>query len=147
MSPASTVTLLPERTRHASARDTQPCDVADVDVLDPNCPSRIVFGRIGERWTMFVILALSNGPMRFTQLKHRVGVVTPKVLTETLRALERDGLVSRAAFHESPPRVEYALTPLGVSLLEPIQTMRAWAERHVPELLECRERADAASDA
>ncbi|MEV1132116.1 helix-turn-helix domain-containing protein [Agromyces sp. NPDC049794] len=150
MSPASTATLLPPRTSGASTRDGGPGvvdEVEEVDVLDPNCPSRIAFSRIGERWTMFVILALSNGPMRFTQLKARVGVVTPKVLTETLRALERDGLVSRAVFHESPPRVEYALTPLGASLLEPIQAMRQWAERHVPELLECRERADAASDA
>lgn len=145
--PASTATLLPPS--GLGARPTsaaEPCDVAEVDVLDPNCPSRIVFGRIGERWTMFVILALSKGPMRFTQLKARVGVVTPKVLTETLRALERDGLVSRAVFHESPPRVEYTLTPLGVSLLDPIQAMREWAEHHVPELLASRERADAASD-
>ncbi|WP_448002921.1 winged helix-turn-helix transcriptional regulator [Agromyces bauzanensis] len=74
-------------------------------------------------------------------------MVTPKVLTETLRSLERDGLVSRAEFHASPPRVEYALTPLGVSLLEPIQAMREWAERNVPELLASRERAAAASDA
>ncbi|WP_448808625.1 winged helix-turn-helix transcriptional regulator [Agromyces bauzanensis] len=118
-----------------------------MSVLDPECPSRIVFGRIGERWTMFVILALSDGPLRFTQLKARVGVVTAKVLTETLRALERDGLVARAEFRESPPRVEYALTPLGVSLLDPIQAMREWAERHVPELLASRERAAAASDA
>lgn len=145
--PATTATLLPPRASAVPARDAEPCDVADIDVLDPNCPSRIVFGRIGERWTMFVILALSNGPMRFTRLKARVGVVTPKVLTETLRALERDGLVSRTEFHESPPRVEYALTPLGVSLLEPIHAMRQWAEQHVPELLACRERADEASDA
>ena len=144
MSPASTATLLPERTRHASSRDTQPCDVADVDVLDPNCPSRIVFGRIGERWTMFVILALADGPLRFTALKHRVGVVTAKVLTETVRALETDGLVSRRAYAESPPRVEYALTPLGESLLEPIATMRAWAERHVPEVIASREAAASA---
>lgn len=116
-------------------------DASAKDVLSPDCPSRVVFGRIGERWTMFVILALESGPMRFTALKARVGVVTPKVLTETLRALEGDGLVSRRAFDESPPRVEYALTPLGRSLLEPIAAMRAWAEAHVPEVLASRDRA------
>lgn len=126
--------------------DFAPRPTPPMDVLDPACPSRIVFGRIGERWTMFVILALADGrPKRFTDLKARVGVVTPKVLTETLRALEADGLVSRQAFRESPPRVEYTLTELGCSLLEPIQAMREWAEQHVPELLASRERAAVAS--
>jgi len=116
-------------------------DLSVLDVMSPDCPSRIVFGRIGERWTMFVILALADGPLRFTALKHRIGVVTAKVLTETLRALETDGLVSRRAYTESPPRVEYALTALGESLLEPIATMRAWAELHVPEVIASREAA------
>ncbi|MCD5348318.1 helix-turn-helix domain-containing protein [Agromyces sp. H3Y2-19a] len=111
-------------------------------VLAPDCPSRVIFGRIGERWTMFVILALSRaGTLRFTELRARVGEVTPKVLTETLRALEGDGLVERRAFADSPPRVEYSLTPLGESLLEPIGALRDWAERHVPEVLASRERA------
>ena len=80
------------------------------DVLRPDCPSRVVMQRIGERWSMFVILALADGPLRFTALKARVGVVTSKVLTETLRALETDGLIARQAYAESPPRVEYELT-------------------------------------
>ena len=123
-----------------------PCDVDSLDVLDPDCPSRIVFGRIGERWSMFVILALAGGTLRFTQLRAKVGVVTPKVLTETLRALEADGLVARRAYADSPPRVEYSLTALGRSLLEPIQAMRIWAEAHVPEVLESRERHRAEED-
>ncbi|MFC9918514.1 winged helix-turn-helix transcriptional regulator [Agromyces binzhouensis] len=123
-----------------------PFDPDTQDVLDPNCPSRVVFGRIGERWSMFVILALAEGTMRFTQLRARVGVVTPKVLTETLRALEADGLVERRAYADSPPRVEYSLTGLGRSLLEPMQAMRAWAEAHVPEVLASRERHRAAVD-
>ena len=121
--------------------------IGDMDVLRPDCPSRIVMQRIGERWSMFVILALADGPLRFTRLKARVGVVTPKVLTETLRALEADGLVSRQAYDESPPRVEYELTPLGASLLEPMAAMRAWAEAHVPEVLASRERHLDALDA
>ena len=115
-------------------------DAIAMDVLRPDCPSRVVMQRIGERWSMFVILALADGPLRFTALKAKVGVVTPKVLTETLRALEGDGLVSRQAYAESPPRVEYELTPLGASLLVPLEGMRAWAEAHVPEVLASRER-------
>jgi DNA-binding HxlR family transcriptional regulator len=122
-------------------------EVEDLDVLDPDCPSRVVFGRIGERWSMFVILALADRTLRFTQLRTRVGVVTPKVLTETLRALEADGLVERRAYADSPPRVEYSLTPLGASLLEPIRAMRVWAEAHVPEVLASRERHLAEADA
>lgn len=136
-------------TRRGAARplDVATTDEGPMDVLRPDCPSRVVLQRIGERWSMFVILALTDGPLRFTALKARVGVVTSKVLTETLRALEADGLVSRRAYAESPPRVEYALTSLGESLLEPIAAMRAWAERHVPEVLASRERVLAASDA
>lgn len=138
---ASTSPAQIERHRSPGAAPLDgPCDVDAMDVLDPDCPSRIVFGRIGERWSMFVILALASGTLRFTQLRARVGVVTPKVLTETLRALESDGLVERRAYADSPPRVEYSLTALGRSLLEPIQAMRVWAEAHVPEVIESRER-------
>lgn len=113
------------------------------DALSATCPSRIILNRIGDRWTIFVIMALSTEVLRFTELKNRIGIVTPKVLTETLRALEADGLVAREVFAEVPPRVEYRLTELGVSLLEPINAIRSWAELHVPEVLEARERAAA----
>lgn len=120
----------------ATAADDAP------DVLAPDCPSRVVFERIGERWTMFVLLALERGgTLRFGELRERVGRVTPKVLTETLRALEADGLIRRRAYRDSPPRVEYSLTELGTSLLEPIRAMREWAEAHVPEVLAARERS------
>lgn len=127
---------------HVTPPAALPADDVERDVLAPDCPSRVILSRIGERWTMFVILALSRaGTLRFTELRARVGEVTPKVLTETLRALEADGLVERRAYADSPPRVEYSLTPLGDSLLEPIAAMREWAERHVPEVLASRERA------
>ncbi|MDL9978545.1 winged helix-turn-helix transcriptional regulator [Microbacterium sp. ASV49] len=115
--------------------------MTDWDVTSTACPSRVIFSRIGDRWTMFIVLALSHGTLRFGELRERVGHVTPKVLTETLRALEADGLVGRESFPDSPPRVEYSLTPLGRSLLEPIAAMRTWAEAHVPEVLASRERA------
>lgn len=118
----------------------------DFDVLAPDCPSRVVLQRIGDRWTMFVILALSTEVLRFTELKRRIGGVTPKVLTETLRALQADGLIEREVFAEAPPRVEYRLTDLGRSLLVPLLTVRAWAEANVPAVLAARDRAEALLD-
>ena len=111
---------------------------AEYNVLDPYCPSRVVLSRIGDRWTLLVMLALDRGTMRFSALREAVGVVTPKVLTETLRGLERDGLVHREVFAEVPPRVEYRLTELGVSLLEPIQAVRDWAHVHAATIMELR---------
>ncbi|HET7725579.1 MAG TPA: helix-turn-helix domain-containing protein [Propionibacteriaceae bacterium] len=112
------------------------------DVMDPNCPSREVLRRIGERWTPLVIEALSGGPLRFTRLREAIGGVTPRVLTATLRGLEQDGLVTRTIYAEVPPRVEYTLTPLGSSLLEPIRVNRRWAETHLDEVLAARDRWD-----
>lgn len=112
------------------------------DALDPNCPSRIVLDRIGDKWTGLVIIALSDETLRFTQLRERIGGVAPKVLTQTLRALERDGLVKRRVYAEVPPRVEYSLTRLGRSLREPIEAVQRWAETHVGAVMAARERAD-----
>ncbi|MEV4363443.1 winged helix-turn-helix transcriptional regulator [Nonomuraea sp. NPDC004186] len=105
------------------------------DVFDPNCPTRVVLDRIGDKWSVLVLLSLAHGPMRFTALRGRIGGVTPKVLTQTLRAMETDGLVTREVFAEVPPRVEYELTSLGRSLHEPISAVAAWAENHITEIL------------
>jgi DNA-binding HxlR family transcriptional regulator len=113
------------------------------DVMAATCPSRTVLHRIGARWTVFVVTALADGPRRFTQLKAHIQGITPKVLTETLRALETDGLVDRTEYDEHPPRVEYSLTPLGRSLGVPLQAVRDWAESHVPEILDAQSRASA----
>lgn len=110
--------------------------------MDPRCPSRQVLRRIGERWTPLVVEALSEGPLRFTALRSRIGDVTPKVLTATLRGLEQDGLVTREVFAQVPPRVEYTLTDLGRSLLGPLRANRAWAQAHVHEVLAAREAWD-----
>ncbi|AKU16306.1 winged helix-turn-helix transcriptional regulator [Luteipulveratus mongoliensis] len=104
------------------------------NVMAATCPSRTVLHRIGARWTVFVVNALEGGPMRFTELKAHIQGITPKVLTETLRALEHDGLIQRTSYDESPPRVEYELTELGRSLLVPLSAVRAWAEEHVPDI-------------
>jgi DNA-binding HxlR family transcriptional regulator len=110
------------------------------NVMAATCPSRTVLHRIGARWTVFVVNALDDGPRRFTELKAHIQGITPKVLTETLRSLEADGLISRHEYDENPPRVEYALTPLGRSLLIPLRAVRLWAEQHVPDIEAARAR-------
>ena len=117
------------------------------NAYDPNCPTRLVLDRIGGKWTVLVIGVLTSGPVRFTQLRERVGGVAPKVLTQTLRALERDGLIARHVFAEVPPRVEYELTDLGRTLEKPIAAIRDWAEEHMPSITEAREEYDDSTDA
>ncbi|WP_415856050.1 winged helix-turn-helix transcriptional regulator [Sinomonas sp. G460-2] len=111
--------------------------------MDPECPSRVVLQRIGDKWTPLIVQALKVGPLRFSALRAAVGGITPKVLTQTLRTLERDGLVSRAVFAEVPVRVEYRLTPLGASLLGPLDAIRDWAESHARKILDARSAFDA----
>jgi DNA-binding HxlR family transcriptional regulator len=109
----------------------------EADVYAPSCPSRVVLDRVGDRWTALIVGLLEDGPQRFTQIRDAMGV-TGKVLTQTLRALERDGLVTRTAYPVIPPRVEYALTPLGMTLREPLAAIREWAEAHVHEIMRAR---------
>ncbi len=101
------------------------------NVYDPDCPTRTMLDRIGDKWTVLVVLVLLDGPRRFNDLRARVGKVAPKVLTETLRRLERDGVLTRTAFAEIPPRVVYELTPLGRSLEQPIRSIVALAEQNI----------------
>lgn len=117
------------------------------DLFDPECPTRLVLDRVGDKWTALVVLLLSDGPLRFSQLRDRLGRVAPKVLTESLRRMERDGLVDRAVFAEVPPRVEYSLTDLGRSLIEPIAIIGDWAEVHVHRITAAQRAYDAAREA
>lgn len=116
-------------------------------VLDPDCPSRVVFQRIGDKWASLVIQVLANGPVRFSELRKMVHVVTPKVLTQTLRSLERDGLITRKVYAQVPPRVDYTLTDLGRSLLAPLSQLREWAENNVPAIIDARDAYDELRDA
>lgn len=111
------------------------------DVMAATCPSRVVLNRIGARWTIFVVVALEERTARFGELKARIQGITSKALTETLRALEHDGLVLRTELDGVPAPVVYALTPLGRSLLGPLAAVRDWAETHVPEVLEANARS------
>jgi DNA-binding HxlR family transcriptional regulator len=112
--------------------------------FDSTCPVRLVLDRIGDKWSVLVVLSLRDGPRRFTQLRDTIGGVTPKVLTHTLRAMERDGLLTRRVFAEVPPRVEYELTRLGQSLHAPIEAITDWAEANVNKVMAAREAATSA---
>jgi len=116
---------------------------AQGDVFDPDCPTRLVLDRIGDKWTVLVVLLLSDGPMRFSELRGHLGRVAPKVLTQTLRRMERDGLLTREIYAEVPPRVEYALTDLGNSLIEPIAVITEWAEVNVDRIVGAQAAYDA----
>ena len=113
------------------------------NAFDPNCPTRVILDRIGDKWTVLAVLLLRDGPLRFTQLRDGIGSVAPKVLTQTLRRLERDGLVTREVFAEVPPRVVYSLTPTGESLIKPIAAVTEWAETHMPVITKAQREYDA----
>jgi DNA-binding HxlR family transcriptional regulator len=102
------------------------------------CPSRQALDRIADRWTTLIIGQLAERPHRFGELRRAVNGISQKMLTQTLRGLERDGLVSRCVLPTTPVAVEYALTPLGETLIAPMAAIHAWAEAHVPEMLAAR---------
>lgn len=110
-------------------------------MFDELCPSALSPVRFGaDKWAGMIIRCLEHGPLRFSELRVPLRGISAKVLTQSLRGLQRDGLVARtAAGPQSPPRVEYALTPLGRSLLGPIAVVCAWVEEHWDELLDARE--------
>ncbi len=116
-------------------------------VLDPyahGCPTRDLLDRIADKWTTLVIGALAaTDTVRFTALKRQISGISQKMLTQTLRDLERDGLVSRTVFAVIPPRVEYALTALGKTLRDPLHALEAWATDHFAAVDEARSAYDA----
>ena len=112
-------------------------------VYKQDCPSRQVLDRIGDTWSVLIIGSLADGPLRFTELAARIGGVSPKMLTQTLRGLERDGMISRTVHPVVPPKVEYALTDLGASLLDLVSALGSWAERHIADVIDARTAYDA----
>lgn len=112
------------------------------DVLAAACPTRQVVNRVGGRWNLLVLYALEGGTIRFTELRRLVDGVSQKMLTQTLRELERDGLVARHVYASVPPKVEYSLTPLGESLGGVVAAIRRWAYDHMPEIESAREAYD-----
>jgi len=108
------------------------------------CPVRDVLDRLGDAWTVLVVLRLADGPVRFNALKRSIGGISQRMLTVTLRSLERDGLVGRRVVPSTPPQVEYALTAAGHSLAEPIGHLVRWANEHQPGIEMARASFDAA---
>jgi len=111
--------------------------------MEPQCPSRLVLERIADKWTALIIQILSKGTMRYSALQQHIGGISQKMLTQTLRSLERDGLVQRKVYPVVPPRVEYSLTRLGRTLIEPLRALCRWSEKHLGELQANRARAKA----
>lgn len=113
------------------------------DMYASACPTRQILDRIGDKWTALVIGLLEDGPKRFSELQRSVGGISQKMLTQTLRNLERDGLVSRTVYPEVPLRVEYTLTPLGETLCTPLTAIRDWAENYIDEVVAAQHHYDA----
>ena len=104
------------------------------------CPSRQVLAHVADKWTVLILGVLTENTTRFNELRRRVQGITQKVLTQTLRDLERLGLVSRRIYAEVPPRVEYSLTPLGRSLVRVLDNVREWSDTHTGEVLAAQQR-------
>src|SRR3954471_18232232 len=106
-----------------------------------------VLSRVGDKWTVLVVSTLGDGPKRFNELRRGLGSISQRMLTLTLRALERDGLLTRTVYPTIPPRVEYKLTRLGHSLLEPVTQLGLWARKNRTAIQEARQRFDATAEA
>lgn len=117
------------------------------EFFDPSCPVEAVPVLGSRKWSWKIMRCLEGGPRRFSELKVPLHGITPKVLTESLRAMERDGAVSRTDYAENPPRVEYGLTPLGRSLLGPMDATCAWTREHLAHLLAARAAYEAGAEA
>ena len=117
--------------------------------VPPDCIQTIelvrdVLARVGDKWTVLTITVLASGPLRFTALHEQVGGISQRMLSQTLRALTRDGLVTRTAYPEMPPRVEYALTPLGRSLGDAVDGLVHWVRGHQSDIVRNRDEFDRA---
>ncbi len=100
-----------------------------------SCPTRLVLDRIADKWAVLVLGLLANGPVRFNQLRRQIEGISQKMLSQTLKSLERDGLVSRKVTPTVPVTVEYSITPLGETLSATVDGLRIWAETHIEKVL------------
>lgn len=107
------------------------------------CPTRLVLDRIADKWAVLVLGLLGDGPVRFNQLRRQIEGISQKMLSQTLKSLERDGLVSRKAIATVPVTVEYSITPLGATLSATVDNLRIWAETHMGQVLLSQRQYDA----
>ena len=117
-----------------------------VPLPDPNSEDcralSSILARVGDKWTVLIVVLLGDGPKRFNEIKRMVGGISQRMLTFTLRGLERDGLVTRTVFPTTPQRVDYELTKLGGTLWQAVEPLSSWARAHSGEILTSRERFD-----
>ena len=114
------------------------------DVYDDRCPTRDVLARLADKWALLVLGRLENGPVRFNGLRRDIRGITQKMLTQTLRKLERDGLIAREVYATVPVTVEYSLTPLGQTLTETVTVVSRWVENNMDAMLAAQAAWDAA---
>lgn len=117
------------------------------DAYAPDCPTRHLLDRIGDKWSVLILLLLGDGPMRFNLLKRSIGGVSQKMLSQTLRSLERDGLLTRNAEPTVPVSVTYTITPLGAELLSALRLITQWAETRMPDVAAAQASYDARQSA
>ena len=117
-------------------------DCARPTVNDRDCPSRLILDHLADKWAVLIVVRLASGTLRFAELRRAIDGISQKMLTVTLRDLERDGLVVRKLYASVPPKVEYSLTPLGGSLVDKVNELCTWAEANSAEILRARERFD-----
>ena len=129
-------------TRTAAQRRAQA--KRDYDAFIAECPTREMLGTLSDKWLGLVLGALADGPKRHSELARRIAGVSQKMLTQTLRTLERDGLVTRTVTPTVPVRVDYEMTPLGATLMPVMLAIKQWAETHMDEVLAARENYDGA---
>jgi DNA-binding HxlR family transcriptional regulator len=120
---------------------------AAYDAYLATCPARRLLDRISDKWVSLILNALADGPQRYSDLSRTIAGVSQKMLTQTLRALERDGLISRTVTPSVPVRVDYELTPLGVSLHPVMRAIKDWAEAHIEDVTTAQETYDTRADA
>ena len=106
------------------------------------CPTRMVLDRVADKWAVLVLGLLTEGPVRFNQLRRAIEGVSQKMLSQTLKSLERDGLISREAFATVPVTVEYTITPLGRTLSATVDALRLWAEAHIDDVQRAQKQYD-----
>lgn len=116
------------------------------NVYEDRCPTRMVLDRLADKWALLILDRLESGPVRFNHLRRDIKGISQKVLSQTLKKLERDGLLSRAVFPTVPVTVEYALTPLGRTLTQTVAALAHWAEHNMDAVLAAQDAYDASAD-
>lgn len=116
--------------------------IAKMNLFDTNCAGHQILEHVANKWTVLIVYALTQGKKRYSELKQQIVGISPKMLIQNLRSLERYGLIEREVYPTVPPRVEYSLTPLGTSLVEPLAILGEWAYQHISEVKTATENYD-----